>query len=119
MMIKLLYATVWQEHLIPLNKIYNPMDIGIGAILLPYVNHLADYISGIPQTDEAVKSSRNVYPGDEHCRSYQAHSIWHEESSSGLLELTFLADHINKVLTSKKTTSGQDREIESIFELFM
>jgi len=80
-------------------------------MLLPYVNRLADHISGIPQTDEAVRTSTNVYPGDQRCRSYQAHSVWHEESSSGLLELTFMADYINKVLTTKSTTQTDGNDM--------
>jgi len=114
MMIKLLYATMWQEHLIPLLKLYNPFDITIGGKLLPYVNRLADHISGIPQTDAAVSSSKNVYPGDSTCRSAQAHSIWHEESSSGLLELVFLADFLNKVLTKKPTPQSGENDLFEI-----
>lgn len=120
MMIKLLYATFWQEHLIPLPKIQDsPFDIHIGDFLLPYVNDVADRISGIPQTDEAVKTSKNVYPGDSFCRSYQAHSIWHEESSTGLLELVFLADYINKVLTKHENSprKGSFGEELSMFDI--
>lgn len=120
MMIKLLYATFWQEHLIPLPKIQDsPFDIHIGDFLLPYVNDVADRISGIPQTDEAVKTSKNVYPGDSFCRGYQAHSIWHEESSTGLLELVFLADYINKVLTKHENSprKGSFGEELSMFDI--
>lgn len=59
-------------------------------------------ISQIPQTDENVVKSKNVYPGDEQCRGYSPHSLWHEESANGLLEIVFLGDFMNKILGKTK-----------------
>jgi len=59
-------------------------------------------ISQIPQTDENVVKSKNVYPGDEQCRGYSPHALWHEESANGLLEIVFLGDFMNKILSKTK-----------------
>jgi hypothetical protein len=59
-------------------------------------------ISQIPQTDENVVKSKNVYPGDDQCRGYSPHALWHEESANGLLEIVFLGDFMNKILSKTK-----------------
>jgi len=59
-------------------------------------------ISRIPQTDQNVVDSKNVYPGDTMCRGYSPHALWHEESANGLLEIVWLGDYMNKILKSVK-----------------
>ena len=100
MIIKIIYAFMWQEFFIPLDFLYNDITLPIGAKLLPDVNELASKISGVPQTDVNVNTSKNVYPGDAQCRGYSPHALWHEASANGLLEIVFLCDYINKILTT-------------------
>jgi len=98
MFMKIAFSFVFQEHVLPLHKLYNVPVLSIANYLMPGFNALASSISGFAQTDEAVVSGVNVFPGDERCRSYSPHAIWHEESASGFLELVFLADAINAIL---------------------
>ena len=72
--------------------------IWVGGVLLPHFNFFANLISGILNTDLAVNTAIDVYPGDLICRYQQAHSIWHEESANGLLELVILADYIGYII---------------------
>jgi hypothetical protein len=106
MIIKILYAFLWQEHFVPITMVYkHDLLISIGGALLPDVNAFANSLSGFPQTDSAVNDSFGVYPGDTHCRHYSPHAIWHEESANGLLEIVFLTDAINGILLSKKISN--------------
>jgi hypothetical protein len=66
--------------------------------LTPLVTELGSAISGTPQTDKDVVMSRNVYPGEDKCNAEQAHSIWHEVSANGLVEIVFLCDFVNGLL---------------------
>ena len=59
-------------------------------------------ISQFPQTDENVVKSKNVYPGDDQCRGFSPHALWHEESANGLLEIVFLGDFMHKILAKTK-----------------
>ena len=97
---KMMLAFVYQEHVLPVPELYNVVGLHIGAITMPYINAMADKLTGFPQTDAAVSESINVYPGDTKCRAYTPHSIWHEQSANGFLEFVFMADYINKVITS-------------------
>lgn len=90
---------MWQEHFVPLTMVYkHDLLIAIGGGLLPDVNAFANKFSGFAQTDANVEESFEVYPGDDQCRNYSPHAIWHEESANGLLEIVFLADGINHIL---------------------
>lgn len=81
---------------------YNPILQPLGAKLLPDLNELSKRISGVPQTDDNVEYSHNVYPGDSQCRGYSPHALWHEASANGLLEIVFIGDFMNKMLTETK-----------------
>lgn len=98
--IKMMLAFVYQEHVLPVPELYNVVGLHVGAIMMPYINQVADKLTGFSQTDQAVLDSVNVYPGDTKCRAYTPHSIWHEESGNGFLELVFTADYINRVITN-------------------
>lgn len=71
----------------------------LGALILPSWNKLSSYISGVPQTDDYVNEGFDVYPGDDKCRGYSPHALWHEEAANGLIELTFLCDYGNKIFS--------------------
>ena len=102
MLIKIGYAFMWQEFFIPLKFLYNPIFLPIGAKLLPDLNELSSRISGVPQTDDNVQFSHDVYPGDSQCRGYSPHALWHEASANGLLEIVFIGDFMNKILSETK-----------------
>ena len=40
-----------------------PFAIEVGGTIMPNWNHLANSITGFTETDEAVESSTNIYPG--------------------------------------------------------
>ena len=67
----------------------------IGSEILPYYNMFADLIAGQSQTDNAIWTGQGVYPGENHCRLYSPHALWHEESANLTMEFAFLADDIN------------------------
>lgn len=103
MLMKILYAFLWQEFFIPLPELYHPIPNKLGAWFMPYWNGISTKLSGFAQTDEAVVNSQNVYPGDSQCRGTSPHALWHEESANGLLEIVFLADYINHLLTKSSS----------------
>jgi hypothetical protein len=60
------------------------------------VNLACNAITGFTQTSPDVTFGRNLYPGQHTCRTTSPHALWHESSANGLLELTMLADTLNK-----------------------
>jgi len=76
-------------------------------MITPDINEMSTRISQIPQTDSAVTSSINIYPGEDQCKGYSPHSLWHEESANGLLEIVFLGDFMNKILSKTKKTNPE------------
>jgi len=99
MIIKIIYAFCYQEIFVHIGFLYQDIPMKVNSFLMPYINGLASKISGFPQTDEDMNSSKNMYPGDDHCRSYSPHAVWHEEAANGFLEIIMLADAINGVLS--------------------
>ena len=101
---KLGMAFLFQEQTIKAVTSYvkKPLVNELGALFLPSWNKIANHISGVPQTDDYVNQSLDLYPGDDHCRGYSPHALWHEEAADGLLELTFLCDYGNKILTKNQ-----------------
>jgi hypothetical protein len=98
MILKIVLAFVYQELLLPyFDVLYGPIPMQIAALGLPYYNEMASRISQFPQTDENVNNAKNVYPGDDQCRNFSPHALWHEESAAGFLEIIFLADTVNFV----------------------
>jgi len=95
MIIKILYAFLWQEFFIPLTFLYNPTFNYLGAVAMPYVNKYSTSLSHFSETDDNVVEAKKVYPGDNQCRGSSPHSLWHEESANGLLEIVFLADYVH------------------------
>ena len=97
--LKLLYSFVWQEEAFKGDYLTDPKANELGGAALPYVNLVADALTGFPKGP-----SGEVYPGDEHCRSHSPmapHAKWHEESAQGLLDLVRLADHVDGLLRQR------------------
>ena len=98
MIIKILWAFLWQEFFIPLPALYSSIPNFLGAKMTPFINAFSDLLSGFPKTDQNVVWSKNIYPGSDQCRVKSPHSLWHEESAMGLLEIVFLADFVHDVI---------------------
>jgi len=98
MIMKIGYAFAFQEEMPPIPFLWKRIPNEIGGLLLPAWNKLASDISGVPQLDDNVTQSIDVYPGDFKCRGYSPHALWHEESANGLLEIALLADYFNGVV---------------------
>jgi hypothetical protein len=102
-LMKIGYAFLWQEYLVNIPFLYNhSITRHFGALFMLDWNRMSSDISGFPQTDDAVITSIDLYPGVEYCRSYSPHALWHEESANGLLEIVFLCDNVNKILGRNK-----------------
>ena len=98
MLMKIIWAFLWQEKFVNFPILYHPVTLSLGAALTPHWNGLSTWLSGFAQTDASINEMKNVYPGDSHCRTFSPHSLWHEESANGLLEIAFLADYIYSIL---------------------
>ena len=99
MIMKIIYAFQWQEFFFPRPFMYTAVPHFFGAWTLPMFNFKASLISGIPQTDKYMNWSKNLYPGDKFCRRTSPHAFWHEESANGLVEIVFMTDFINSILS--------------------
>jgi len=63
MIMKILYAFMWQEFFIPLTFLYGDFGLFLGAKATPFFNKISSFISDFPQTDQDVVNSTNLYPG--------------------------------------------------------
>lgn len=70
---------------------------------MPHFNAVSTKISGFAETDDAVVHAKNLYPGDSHCRTHSPHSLWHEESANGLLEIVFLCDFVHGIIAKSSS----------------
>jgi hypothetical protein len=41
-LIKMMLAFIYQEHVLPVPELYNIVGLHIGAIMMPYINGMAD-----------------------------------------------------------------------------
>ena len=98
MILKIGYAFLYQEIYVHVPFLYKTIPMAVNAELMPFINGVASRISQFPQTDKNVTSSKGVYPGDDKCRPYSPHAVWHEESANGFLEIVLLSDVINGIL---------------------
>lgn len=93
--LKIGFAFLYQEQYVQLPGFKSQFAIWLGGSNIATINHIADAMSGFTQTDEDVNNSVNVYPGSKWCNVHSSHSTWHEASANGLLDLIFIANHIN------------------------
>lgn len=101
-LIKIGFAFSYQEQFLKIPGFQSAPAIWVGGHLVPQVYGLADGIAKFKQTDYNVNHSKNVYPGQEHCKYDQGHSIWHETSANGLLDLVYLCDYVNSLVVKYK-----------------
>ena len=57
MLIKLLYGLIFKE------TTQNVFVLKLGSFLMPFVNGISSFISGLPNSDGAVTWSSGLYPG--------------------------------------------------------
>merc|ERR1719215_1100886 len=93
-MMKLIFALLYQEKHIHLPGFNTQAGIMIGGYMVSVVNDYADSLTQFVQTDDSVTKSVDLYPGQAQCKAHQGHSIWHEVSSNGLLDLVYLCDYV-------------------------
>lgn len=116
--IKIVYAFLYQERQLP-SFITSFFDhqfmIRLGARAIPFVNFSADLLTGFKQTDHEVNGSYDVYPGQSFCKMDQAHSIWHEVSANGLLDLVYLCDHTKYLMQAYRIDLSEEAEPALIY----
>jgi len=109
-MIKFLFAFLWQEQTFDAPFIYNPIFKAIGAVLMPYINSFANLFTGLKHFTPSIQNAKNVYPGDKKCRTIGTHSKWHEEAANGLVDVTYIAFRISGI------TLAGDKKVSSVSE---
>ena len=62
-LMKIMFAFLFQEQFLSFPILKKHLVIELGGLIMPNWNHLANYVTGFAETDAAVKSSTNVYPG--------------------------------------------------------
>ncbi|GMH86702.1 hypothetical protein TL16_g10628 [Triparma laevis f. inornata] len=100
-LLKIGYAMFWQEELFAGPWLTSTRANDIGAFLQPFVNVLADYMTGY-EHPTVVRTGHNIYPDCNRCRKQEPHSKWHEQSSVGLVDLVYLTDDVDILLRTGK-----------------
>lgn len=103
-LVKMVYAFLWQEQTIVGPWLVSPLDNLLGAFLMPLVNRMGDFLTGYPHPSY-VTDCGAVYPGSTMCRARIAHAKWHEESANGLVDLIYLTDDVRSILLSSSNIS--------------
>jgi hypothetical protein len=62
------------------------------------LNALANRITGFKHADQEFQDGIDVYPGDTKCRAEQPHSIWHEQSGNGLVDMALVSQFMDQIL---------------------
>ncbi|XP_018010700.1 uncharacterized protein LOC108668079 isoform X2 [Hyalella azteca] len=97
---KLIYAFIWQEHVLTDNpQFLDPEVNALGWQYLPIVNAWANSLNSFEYFEPDFQNGTNIYPGDEWCNPTWPHAKWHLESAIGLLDLFYLGDEVNRLLS--------------------
>ncbi|GMI11245.1 hypothetical protein TrVE_jg2967 [Triparma verrucosa] len=100
-LLKIGYAMFWQEELFVGPWLTSTHANEIGAFLQPFVNVLADKMTGY-EHPPMVRTGHDIYPNCKVCRRQEPHSKWHEQSSVGMIDLVYLTDDVDILLRSGK-----------------
>lgn len=114
-LIKLIFAFLYQEKYVKVPGFKLPLTIQIGGHMISVINYIADVLTMFPQTDENVNKSEDLYPGQATCKYQQGHSIWHEMSANGLLDLVYLCDYIHALTVTHENPKNQ---VDSFYNYF-
>ena len=102
-LLKMVYAFLFQEEVLKWPGLYDVDANKLGGEAMPYVNMLCNAMTGFKHADPAIQSCKNVYPGDAACRvGSSPHTKWHEQAANGVYDLMKLADEINRILVTHK-----------------
>ena len=102
-LLKMMYAFLWQEEIIKGPWIKDAGLNRLGGEAMPYVNMLGNAMTGYAHPDPTVQSCKNVYPGDAACRvGGSAHTKWHEQAGNALVDLMYLCNDLNALLHQKQ-----------------
>jgi hypothetical protein len=95
---KMIYAFYWQEQIVDRDHLDDAEAIARGAEMQPVLNALANEITGFQHVDMEFQQSIDVYPADAKCRAEQPHSIWHEQSGNGLVDMALVSQFADSIL---------------------
>ena len=77
MLIKILWAFLWQEQFLTPPWALKMFPLHIGATITPWVMKIGSEIDGIPQTSDYMIKGEHVYPGWKKCNVASPHALWH------------------------------------------
>jgi hypothetical protein len=100
MLLKMLYAFVWQEQTFKGAWLTSPEANQIGGAIIQEINLIGDYLTGYWHP-LYVRSSIGVYAGNALCKSLVAHAKWHEQSANALVDLIFVADDMHNLVLNR------------------
>ena len=88
------YAFLFQEGMFKWEILYDPFVLFMAGFGIPLDYGVANSMMGFWQSDVKTNVSWDVYPGGWQCKHQQGHSIWHEVTAKGLLDMIFLANYM-------------------------
>merc|ERR1712210_349773 len=78
---------------------YSTLINEIGTIVLPLVNNLANALNNFTYTNAVdMQAGINMYPGELWCNPVIPHPKWHVQTSIALLDFSFHADEMFRIL---------------------
>ena len=110
MLIKMLWAFVWQEQVFKGAWLLSPEANQIGGAVIPEVNLVGDFLTGYWHP-LYVRASIGVYPGNALCKSLVAHAKWHEQSANALVDLVFVADDIHTLVLNRPLNAATEPDL--------
>ena len=104
-MIKLIYAGLWNGSTISKLMPSNALTNEIGYEIIPLINDLANTLSSFQLGDTDFQEGKNLYPGEEVCnkggnKGDNPHPKWHVEMAILLPDVIYLADEIHRIITT-------------------
>lgn len=80
MMIKILWAFLWQEYFIPLpnEAFYSKPFMTLVRAITPNINAFAAKLERFYNTEADVVFGTELYPGARHCNTHSPHALWHQ-----------------------------------------
>ena len=93
MLIKMLWAFLWQEQFLTPAWAFKLIPLHVGAAITPYVMAFGSKIDGIEQTSDYMVRGEDVYPGWRHCNVKSDHALWHQISADALTDLVLVVDY--------------------------
>ena len=103
--IKLLYALLWNENaiseIIPINALINE----IGYEIMPLINDLVNTMTSFQLSDTDFQEGKNLYPGEELCNKGGStgdnpHPKWHVQMAILVPDVVYLSDEIHRIITT-------------------